>query len=732
MKTEHNPSLLEKSILEAVLSKARPVRVPELYSVVDSPVAKEQEVDSAIGRLCKTGLLARLRGNRVGIAKEMDLVLGRVEVRTNGVGVLVPDEAGDQIYLSPRQMRRVMPDDRVLGRIQREDRQGRKEGAIVAVLNYANRTVLGCFESDCAVNVITAKDSRISHTIHVGPGDGLGAEHGQMVVGEIIAHPADSTYVQAKVIEVLAQDKPAALATEFAIRRHQLPTSWSPEVERELEQINPVQKGEGSLSGLDLTALPFVTIDGADARDFDDAVHCTRQGDEFRLDVAIADVSRHVIPDSALDRAARERGNSVYFPDRVVPMLPELLSNDLCSLRPGETRFVFACRIRVTPEGEVTGWEFHEAQIQSSARLTYEQASEFLCDPDDSKKDLPAAVQDNLKALEQVAKALGTHRRFQGGVEFNFPQTQVSYNGDGTIASITATTRQSAMALIEECMLAANVCAARTLDAHLPEAVFRVHESPDSDAVADLQGVLGFFGIKLKGGAHPPASAFSAALRQGRECGAPLESLQMLILRSMKQARYASGAQPHFALGFACYTHFTSPIRRYADLLVHRLIKAVLGIGRVCADSQTPGRLAEVSDHCSLTDRRAEEASREVQSWLKAEFMSRHLGQEFRGKVTGVTPFGVFVTIESMQVDGLVHISELGDDYLHFDSRHMFLVAEHSGERICLGDPMVVKVAGARPDEGKIDFIPVKSVSERPKGRRKRRPGKGRQARKAR
>ena len=726
MTDNKNIAPLRRQILEVILSKGRPMSMAELEHSLGSPNDLANESEQALVGLCKAGLLVRLRGDRIGVAKEMDLVLGRVEVHSNGFGFLLPDDGSEDLYLSPRQLRRAMPDDRVLGRVRRIDRQGRKEAAIVEVLNSVNRTVLGRFETDSAVNVIRPQDKRIAHMIHVAPGDESGATHGQVVVGEIIVHPGNSTYVQARVTEILSQDKPAALATESAIRRRQLPREWPCAIAGELERISREPGCEKDLTCKDLTNEPFITIDGADARDFDDAVHCASDGDDFLLDVAIADVSRFVRSDSALDQVARERGNSAYFPDRVIPMLPELLSNDLCSLRPGRMRWVFACQIRVRSSGEIAEYKFSQARIRSAARLTYEDASAFLRDPKGDGPSISTAVQENLKMLDKVATALGAHRRGRGGVEFEFPQALISYDPNGTIASIKNAPRSSATGLIEECMLAANVCAARALDSHLPEAIYRIHETPDRDAVADLRRVLGFFGVKLPGRGVPPALDFSAALAAAREKGAPVAALQMLMLRTMKQARYASCAQPHFALGFERYTHFTSPIRRYPDLIVHRLLKGILGLGSSAEPTGGPGELGEVADHCSVTDRRAEEASREVTGWLKAEFMSRHIGETFTGRVSGVTAFGVFVTLDLFQVDGLVHISELGNDYFHFDPSLMLLVAEHSGRRISLGDVMTVRVTGARPDEAKIDFVPLEPVGGENKARWKRRTTKKR------
>ena len=494
---------------------------------------------------------------------------------------------------------------------------------------------------------------------------------------------------------------------ENIIAQNQIPTVWPEGITEALGGVSRKARNEHPETVVDLTALPFVTIDGKDARDFDDAVFCCRADNGFCLDVAIADVSRWVTRDGLLDGAARERGNSVYFPGHVVPMLPELLSNDLCSLNPGKVRFALVCRMNISARGKMQGYNFFEARIRSAARLDYEGVSRFLRAADDQAYDKLPAVRDSLVTLDAVTLRLLDQRRSAGGVTMEFPEAKICYDPKGRIRSIASTPRLEAARLIEECMLAANVCAAETLDKHLPQAIYRCHEAPDPASVRTLGEVYGMFGVKIEGRGHPTGLSFSRALESAKKRDAPLASLQMLMLRCMKQAHYSPTRIPHFALGFKTYTHFTSPIRRYPDLIVHRLLKAVLSGAELSSTVYEASELGAIAEHCSHTERRAETAARELATWLKAEFMRSHIGKTFTGSVSGVTGFGVFVTLDDFPVEGMVHVSELGEHYYAFDERHLMLVARHSGERITLGDSMTIRVAGVQLEEGKIDLTRV-------------------------
>lgn len=525
----------------------------------------------------------------------------------------------------------------------------------------------------------------------------------------------------------LSDEVQVSSVRERILLQNQIPTTWPEGVEEALVAIAR-KPTDGSTSGvMDLTQVPFVTIDGKDARDFDDAVYCRQAPDGFDLDVAIADVSRWVECGSALDDAARERGNSVYLPGHVVPMLPELLSNDLCSLNPGEVRFALVCRMKLTHQGKIDYYEFVEARIQSAGRLTYEDVSEFLEQPDSALLDESLAVRESLTALDTVSSQFLSQRRGAGSLQLEFSETDTSFDDDGRIESMASRPRLKAARLIEECMLAANVCAGQTLERSFSQAIYRCHDAPDRDAINMLREIFGMFGVTIDGGRVPNGESLSRALASAKQAEIPLSALQVLVLRSMKQAFYSPSRTPHYGLGFSTYTHFTSPIRRYPDLVVHRLLK--IGLDK----SKTPGSdygepdLAVIADHCSGTERRAEIAEREMMAWLKGQFMRQYVGNMFSGTVSGIAEFGAFVTLDDFSVEGMIHVSELGRGYFEFDERHMTLAAHRTGERVRLGDTMRVRVAGVQSEDGKIDFIRVSDEGDRAASSRSRKRNSSRQ-----
>lgn len=528
------------------------------------------------------------------------------------------------------------------------------------------------------------------------------------------------TKARSKRQQNLSDEVPVALVQERILLKNQIPTTWPEGVEEALIAIAKKATDDSTNGVLDLTKVPFVTIDGKDARDFDDAVYCRQGPDGFDLDVAIADVSRWVERDNALDDAARERGNSVYLPGHVVPMLPELLSNDLCSLNPGEVRFALVCRMKVTHQGKIDDYEFVEARIQSAGRLIYEEVSEFLEQPDSVLLDESLAVRESLMALETVSNQFLSQRRGAGSLQLEFSETDTLFDDDGHIESMTSRPRLKAARLIEECMLAANVCAGQTLECAFSQAIYRCHDAPDRDAINMLREIFGMFGVTIDGGRVPNGESLSRALASAKQSEIPLSALQVLVLRSMKQAVYSPSRAPHYGLGFATYTHFTSPIRRYPDLIAHRLLKIVLNRKKAPESDYSEPELVMIADHCSSTERRAEIAEREMMAWLKGQFMRQYVGNVFSGTVSGIAEFGAFVTLDDFAVEGMIHVSELGQGYFEFDERHMTLAAHRTGERVRLGDTMRVRVAGVQPEEGKIDFIRVSDEGDRAASSRSR------------
>ena len=495
--------------------------------------------------------------------------------------------------------------------------------------------------------------------------------------------------------------------TDLVILEHEIPDVWPSGMESELRRLDDICE-DNTEERLDLQEYPFITIDGADAQDFDDAVYAEPNRGEWRLWVAIADVSYYVSASSIIDQVANERGNSVYFPDRVVPMLPAILSNDLCSLKQGEKRFVIVCEIEIKTDGSIRNWRFHQATICSHSRLTYDTVARYMSTGDTGVLDgVSRQARRNIDNLVAVWQSLCVSRNGRGSIDFDFPEVRMEYNHKGQIENVCAIQRSNAQRLIEECMLIANVCAAKELEAGSKQALYRIHEAPTLDNIGNLRRFMSGLGLTLGKGRLPTAEDYSGALVMAREKGLPIDVLQSMMLRSMKQAVYSSIKGPHFALGYQTYTHFTSPIRRYPDLVVHRLLKQRFGWGAGQKKWQVENQkdLTQVADHCSDTDRRAESAVRKVEQYLKAEFMQGKVGQRLSGIVSGVTEFGVFVQLSDYLIDGLVHVSNLGEEYFEFDPDCQELIGKATGSKIRLGDRMEVTVVRVDLDRGQVDFL---------------------------
>ena len=506
--------------------------------------------------------------------------------------------------------------------------------------------------------------------------------------------------------------------TDTVIQAHDLAAQWSSQVIAESKELARPTNEQIQGWCLDFTHLPFVTIDGDDARDYDDAI-CARNADDgWLLQVAIADVSHFVRPGSVIDKAARSRGNSTYFVDRVIPMLPEVLSNDLCSLRPDEDRLAIICSIKINSSGEILEWAFDQAWIRSRLRLTYDEVDQFLEEQGERfDQDWGKAVCESLNVASQVVLARQDWCIGTGRIDISFPEVAIKLGNNGTVETIGCRESSNATRLVEECMLSANLCAAQTLEKSLNRAVYRVHQAPSSQDLKHLRQVLQRFGLTLAGGQAPKILDLNNTLSAARETLGRGQWVEGLVLRTLKQARYDSTVAPHFALGFDCYTHFTSPIRRYPDLVVHRLIKNILGYDRSAHIDATDEQLADIGVHCSMTERRAENAERAVNACYKAQFMSDKIGQMFRGSISGVTEFGVFVQLLDLPIDGLVHVSDLRGDYYEFNPQAMELLGKHTGRTLRLGDALDVILTGTSPDEGKISFSGIMNNQSTPKGR---------------
>jgi len=648
----------------------------------------------------RDGQIMRNRKRAICVMEKLDLVKGKVQGHPDGFGFLIPEDGSDDLVLSAKEMHKVLHGDIVMARVGGTDRRGRREASIVEVLEHANTRVVGRLYDDHGILFVVAENRRISQDILVAPGAGGGARAGQVVMLEIMQQPSKHAQPIGRIIEILGNYADPGMEIEIALRKHDLPNEFPADTKHQAEQFATEVLPADYAGREDVRHLPLVTIDGETARDFDDAVYCEPHGSGYRLVVAIADVSHYVQPGDALDKEALNRGNSVYFPRRVIPMLPEELSNGLCSINPHVERMCMVCDMQISSQGDIETYRFYPSVMFSHARLTYNQVADMLANPQGETAQQYAAVLPHINNLYTLFKTLLQAREKRGAIDFETIETQMIFNDEGKIERIIPVVRNDAHRLIEECMLAANVSTANFLNEHKHTVLYRVHEGPTPEKLEAVREFFKEFGLQLGGGDEPQAGDYSKLLKQikGRPDAA---LLQTVMLRSLRQARYCPENTGHFGLGYEAYTHFTSPIRRYPDLLVHRAIKAVLN-----GKQYKPKEKWEVlGEHCSQTERRADDATRDVEAWLKCFYMRDHLGSVFDGTVSSVTGFGLFVALDDLYVEGLVHVSELGADYFHFDPAKHQMLGERTGKRYRLGDRVRVQVVRVDMESTKIDFV---------------------------
>ncbi|HGO8258615.1 TPA: ribonuclease R [Neisseria meningitidis] len=693
-------------IIELLERKGVPSKIESLARELSITEDEYVFFERRLKAMARDGQVLINRRGAVCAADKLDLVKCRVEAHKDGFGFavpLTPAKDGDFV-LYERQMRGIMHGDIVTVRPAGMDRRGRREGTVLDIVERAQSKVVGRFYMDRGVAILEPEDKRLNQSIVLEP-DGVARfkpESGQVIVGEIEVYPEQNRPAVAKIIEVLGDYADSGMEIEIAVRKHHLPHQFSEACAKAVKKI-PDHVRKSDLKGrVDLRDLPLVTIDGETARDFDDAVFAEKIGRNYRLVVAIADVSHYVRPDDAIDTDAQERSTSVYFPRRVIPMLPENLSNGICSLNPNVERLCMVCDMVITYAGNIKEYRFYPAVMRSHARLTYNQVWKWL------SGGIGHPFKAQIDTLYKLFKILQKKRFERGAVEFDSIETQMLFDDNGKIEKIVPVVRNDAHKLIEECMLAANVCAADFLLKNKHTALFRNHLGATPEKLAALREQLGLLGLQLGGGDNPSPKDYAALAGQFK--GRPdAELLQVMMLRSMQQAVYEPHCDGHFGLAYEAYAHFTSPIRRYPDLTVHRAIKAVLN-----QQTYTPKKSWQaLGVHTSFCERRADDASRDVENWLKTYYMRDKVGEVFEGKISGMTSFGIFVTLDGIHIDGLVHISDLGEDYFNFRPEIMAIEGERSGIRFNMGDRVAIKVARADLDDGKIDFVLIAEGSGR-------------------
>lgn len=705
-----NPIPSREAILAYLETQQKPLRFNDVAEGIGIDLDNEERVEAISRRLkamLRDGQLMKNRRGQYGLIQKMNLIKGRVIGHADGFGFVTSEDLDRDLFLSAAEMQKVLHGDEVLVSVIGEDRRGRKEATIVEITSRNTEQLVGRISFEDGLAWVQPHNMKITQDVFV-PDDGLaGAKEGQIVVVAIVTQPSRRHGPVGKVIEVVGDYMAAGMEIDSAIHAFGIPSVWPAEIQPELDKIPDEVLPEELAGREDIRSLPLVTIDGEDSKDFDDAVFAEKlDNGNWRLVVAIADVSHYVKPDSALDKEALKRGNSVYFPQRTIPMLPEKLSNGLCSLNPNVDRLCMVCDLEINAQGKAEKTRFYPGVMKSHARLTYNQVHAMTTDSASEYRTEFASVVAQVDSLYQLYLVLSQARQNRGALEFESVETMMLFDEDCKIDKIIPVVRNDAHKLIEECMLMANVAAARFLNSKEQAILFRVHQAPEEEKLATLRGFLGDFGLQLGGFDEPTAKDYAAVLNQLTD--QPYAHLvRTVMLRSMSQAVYQPENLGHFGLNFEDYVHFTSPIRRYPDLLVHRALRQV-------ADANgkhfnySDQRLVELGRHCSDTERRADEATRDAENFLKCEFLSHRLGEEYTAVVSAVTNFGMFVELEDLYVEGLVHVTELGEDYFVYDQMRHSLRGERTGKTYRLGDKVKVQVAQVDVDTRKVDLRLIK------------------------
>lgn len=667
-----------------------------------------------VGAMIRDGQLIQNRRRGLVPVDADNLLAGRITAHPDGFGFVIVEDSDKDIYLNGKQMRQVLHGDKVVVSVTGIDRRGRREGRIVDVVERANKSLVGRLSIDMGTVVVLPDNKRIHQDLLIAPGELAGAHDGDMVVAEIVEQPTRRHQPVGKIIEVLGQHLRPGMEIDVALHSHGIPVQWPDEVLEQAAAFSTTVDSSDAAGRKDVRAVPMVTIDGIDARDFDDAVWCEPLESGWRLLVAIADVAHYVSLGSALDNEAVDRGTSVYFPGRVVPMLPEVLSNGLCSLNPHVDRLCMICELTLDAHGEVKKTRFHNGILQSHARLTYDEVNEMLTDSTSALRKKHAALLPVIEELHRLYKTLASKRGERGAIEFDSNETHIVFDDDKKIKEIVPIERNDAHKLIEECMILANIQAAAFLEEKEIPALYRVHSGPKTEKLDDLRAFLALRSLSLGGGNSPSAQDY-AVLAEAIADRPDRSVIQTIMLRSMQQAVYQPKNEGHFGLALEQYAHFTSPIRRYPDLLVHRALKYAIERGKSSKYHYSKDAMAALGESCSRTERRAEEASRDVVSWLKCEYMQEHVGDTFDGVISAVTSFGLFVELIGIHVEGLIHVTNLARDYYKFDQAAQAMIGERTGKQYRLGDSIKVQIAAVNLEERKIDFAEIEQpgVSKR-------------------
>ena len=724
-----NPIPSREYILSFLENAGGPLKFKAIQNGLSLFDEEEQVgLERRLGAMVRDGQIHCDRKRAFGVINKLDLTKGTILGHKDGFGFFSPEQGGKDWFVSAREMRRVFPGEKVLVREKGQNRDGKKEAGIVEVLQGENPLqIVGRFHIENGFTFVTPEDPRISQDILIPPDEPMNVKKEQVVVIQLTTRPTFKSQAVGRVVEVLGDYLAPGMEIEIAIAQYGIRNSWNDAIHDQLKKL-PTEVQESELEGrIDLRHLPLITIDGEDARDFDDAVYCKPKAlGGWKLYVAIADVSHYVKPDSGLDLEAVKRGNSVYFPNSVVPMLPEQVSNGLCSLKPKVDRLCMVCEINIGRDGKPGRSKFYPAVMHSQARMTYTKVWSIL----EGDKALCSQYKNLVKPIKELHKlyqARIKRKKKRGAIEFETIETQIKFNDNKKIDKIIPVVRNDAHKLIEECMICANVAAAGFFIKKKLPGLFRVHLGPKEKKLEVLRSYLAELGLFITGGSEPDPDVFRKFL-ESIEDRPDAENIQIMLLRSMSQAEYSPHNEGHFGLAFDAYTHFTSPIRRYPDLIVHRIIKAQVADKKLQSKQHKDqiktlykvDKLSSIGQANSITERNADLATRDVMDWLKCEYMQSHIGNTYSGEVSSITNFGLFIRLNEVYVEGLIHVTELGDDYYHYDHAKQRMIGERTAQSFSIGDELEIKVANVDIDLRRIDFSLVESSQKATKGKKKK------------
>lgn len=704
-----------KQIADAIKARTgRPLMVRELMRLLKLTTDDRKALKHTLNELVLSGEIIKTRGNRYGLPEKMDLETGVFQAHPQGYGFVIPEKKGKtDIFISARGKLDAMNGDTVVARVTpaagRKKGEGKREGMIVRILKRAHTRIVGVYElpgpKAGGYGFVTSQDPKITQDVVIGKENAGKAKNGDIVSADIISYPLRGRPPEGRITRVIGKPGDPGIDSELIIEQYDLPVRFTPETLAEAKDI-PQQVSSAMIKGRkDLRALPTVTIDGEKARDFDDAISIEKIKSGYRLWVHIADVAHYVKDDSTLNEEAYQRGTSVYLPDRAIPMLPEALSNGICSLNPNVDRLTLTCEMDISPTGEILRYDIYESIINSNERMTYTTVRQILTDKDPAQRKRYAELLAEFELMEALMNILRTKRAKRGSIDFDLPEPQIILDLQGHMTDIIKAERNMAHQIVEEFMLAANETTAHHIENKKAPFIYRIHEEPAEDKLADLAEFLATLGFSLPGAGKIKPLHLQKALARAK--GTPEETLiNTVLLRTMKQARYSEKNEGHFGLAAETYTHFTSPIRRYPDLIVHRILKA--DIKGKLKDPVYTEKLAtvlpEAAAHCSRRERTAMEAERDVVAMLKLRFMEDKLGEVYDGIITGATQFGFFVQLKEFFVEGLVHISTLADDYYHYVEKLHCLRGEKKKKTYRIGDTVRVRLDRVDTARKRMDF----------------------------